>query len=128
MSDYTIVNLDDVENVAERYGFGDVGVVQFPREAVHAKRTGFAHLLLRPGKRHPVPHRHSEAEEIYIVLAGSGVAKLDDELRELSTHDVVRVAPEVARCFEAGPDGMELLAFGARHEGDAEQLPGFWGD
>ena len=60
------------------------------------------------------------------MLSGSGQVKLEDELRELSTHDIVRVAPTVTRGFEAGPQGMELLAFGARHGGDGEIVKDFW--
>jgi len=128
MSDYTIVNLSDVEDFAAKYGFGESGEVRFPREALAAQNTGFSHMRLRAGRRSPVPHRHEQAEEICIVLAGSGTAKLDDELRELGPHDLLRIAPPVARQFEAGPDGMELLVFGARHEGDGEQLEGFWSE
>jgi mannose-6-phosphate isomerase-like protein (cupin superfamily) len=126
MSDYTITNLDDVEDIAASRGVGDAGVIRFPREAVQAEATGFAHLQLRPGKRHPFPHRHRQAEEIYLVLSGSGTVKLEDELREVSTHDIVRVAPQVTRGFEAGPEGLELLAFGGRHANDGEVVPDFW--
>ncbi|HEY7967672.1 MAG TPA: cupin domain-containing protein [Solirubrobacteraceae bacterium] len=128
MSDYTIVNLSEVEDFAGKYGFGEAGEVRFPREALAAERTGFAHMRLRAGRRSPVPHRHHDAEEICIVLAGSGTAKLDDELRELQTHDMLRLSPRVARQFEAGPEGMELLVFGARHEDDGERLADFWSE
>ncbi|HEX4035121.1 MAG TPA: cupin domain-containing protein [Solirubrobacteraceae bacterium] len=128
MSDYTIVNLSDVEDFAAKYGFGESGEVRFPREALAAERTGFSHMRLNAGRRSPVAHRHEDAEEVCIVLAGSGTAKLDDELRELRTHDMLRIAPPVARQFEAGPQGLELLVFGARHEGDGEQLEEFWSD
>ena len=128
MSDYTILNLDDVEDFAAKYGFGEAGEVRFPREALAAERTGFSHMRLQAGRRSPVPHRHTAAEEICIVLAGSGTAKLDDELRELQTHDMLRISPPVARQFEAGPEGMELLVFGTRHEGDGERLTDFWSE
>jgi mannose-6-phosphate isomerase-like protein (cupin superfamily) len=126
MSDYTITKLEKSKDFAAANGVGDAGEIRFPREDVDAKATGFAHLSLNPGKRHPFPHRHQKAEEVYIVLSGSGRVKLDDEMRDLSTHDIVRVAPQVARGFEAGPEGMELLAFGARHEGESELVKDFW--
>jgi len=42
--------------------------------------------------------------------------------------DAVRVSPAVTRAFEAGPDGLEVLAFGPHHEGDGELIPGWWSD
>jgi hypothetical protein len=42
--------------------------------------------------------------------------------------DAIRVAPGVTRAFQAGPDGLELLAFGPRHDGDGDVLPGWWSD
>jgi hypothetical protein len=42
--------------------------------------------------------------------------------------DAVRVSPGTARSFEAGSNGLEVLVFGARVEGDAEMVKDFWGD
>ena len=58
----------------------------------------------------------------------AGRVKLDDEIVEIGVLDALRVAPGVIRAFEAGPDGIELLAFGARHDGDGEVIPGWWTD
>ena len=44
----------------------------------------------------------------------------------LGPMDALRVAPTVTRAFEAGPDGLELLAFGPRHKGDGETIQGWW--
>jgi hypothetical protein len=57
--------------------------------------------------------------------------RLDHDEIEVRQWDAVRVSPEVARNFEAGPDGALLLAFGHGSSGsaqDAETLPGWWGE
>jgi quercetin dioxygenase-like cupin family protein len=83
---------------------------------------------MHPGKRGSA-HRHEHAEEICVVLSGSGRVKLDDDTRDLHPLDAVRIAPQVARAFEAGPEGLELLVFGPRHGGDGEVLrEDFWGE
>ena len=53
--------------------------------------------------------------------------KIEDEVRDLHQWDALRFAPEVARGFEAGPDGLELLVVGFGEGGDAEMLEHFWG-
>jgi hypothetical protein len=60
------------------------------------------------------------------VPAGSGRIKLDYDGVDLIELDAVRVGPGTARTFEAGPDGLELLIFGAHVDGDVEQVSGFW--
>jgi mannose-6-phosphate isomerase-like protein (cupin superfamily) len=126
---YTIRNLRDVEDLAAKHGFGEVQEARFPRGDLEAERTGLMYLILKPGKRSAFGHRHNEAEEIYVVIRGSGRLKLDDELVEVRELDAVRIGPSVARSAEAGAEGLELLAFGPRHKGDAEILEGdFWSD
>jgi mannose-6-phosphate isomerase-like protein (cupin superfamily) len=82
------------------------------------------------GIRSPVGHRHREQEEAYVVVSGSGRLRLDDAIIDLRPWDVVRVAPQVTRAFEGGPDGLELIAIGSdRPEGgDGERVPDFWTD
>ena len=60
------------------------------------------------------------------MLAGSGRVKLNNELVDLMELDAVRVAAGTTRQFEAGPNGLDLLIFGAHVEGDVEQVSGFW--
>jgi uncharacterized cupin superfamily protein len=123
---HTRVNLDAVEDAAAKHGFGEFGEARFATRDLDAQRTGIGFHRLRPGRRQSFGHRHRAAEEVYVVLSGSGRVKLDDEIVELERLDALRVAPPVARCFEAGDDGLELLVFGTRHEGDGEILPGWW--
>jgi mannose-6-phosphate isomerase-like protein (cupin superfamily) len=123
---YRLKNLHEVEDAAAKHGFSETQEARFPREDLGAESTGLAYLVLRPNKKQPFAHRHEQAEEIYVVLSGSGRVKLDDEVVELDTMDAIRVAPKVTRAFEAGDEGLELLAFGPRHAGDAEMVKDFW--
>ena len=102
--------------------------MRFAQGALDAEQTGLTHHRLAPGCRQGIGHRHDSAEEVYVVLAGAGRVKLDDEVVAIAAGDAVRVAPPVMRSFEAGPDGLELLAVGAHHEADGEVVPGWWRD
>lgn len=126
--DYSIKNLRQVEDSAPKHGLSEVGEARFPGSDLRAETTGLAYHVLRPNKRQAFAHKHDEAEEIYVVLSGSGLIKLDDDVVELDTMDAVRIAPSTVRALEAGDDGLELLAFGPRHEADGEIMPidGFW--
>jgi quercetin dioxygenase-like cupin family protein len=121
-------NLRDTEDLAPGFGLSEVGEAHFPRDELGAESIGLGYLVFKPGCRSAFGHRHEHAEEIYLVLSGSGRARLDDEIVELAELDALRVSPAVTRAFEAGPDGLSLLAFGPRHEGDGEILRDFWTD
>jgi mannose-6-phosphate isomerase-like protein (cupin superfamily) len=124
---YRKKNLRDVDDSAPRFGLSDTQEARFPRSDLGAAQTGINFLTLKPSKREAFAHRHRTAEEIYVVLAGSGRVKLGDDLVELLPLDAVRVSPGVARSFEAGPDGLEVLIFGPHVEGDSEMVADFWG-
>ena len=126
MTGHTHINLLDVEDAAPANGFGDRWEARVARTALGAEQTGVTHVRIRPGQRSPFTHRHVEAEEIYVVLSGSGRVKLDDEIAEVRPLDAIRVAPQVARAFEAGPEGLEFLAFGPHHEADGEPIVDGW--
>lgn len=128
MSDYTHKNITEVEDAAPGFGFGEMGEVRFAKDAFDAEKTGFTHIKLNPGQRMPFGHKHDEAEEVYVVIAGSGRVKIDDEIVDVVELDAIRIAPTPGRGFEAGPEGISLLAFGARHDGDGEVLQNWWTD
>jgi quercetin dioxygenase-like cupin family protein len=125
---FTRVRLTAVDDAAPGNGFGDRWEARVAREALDAERTGMTLFRLHPGRRSPFTHRHVEAEEIYVVLSGSGRVKLDGELFDVGPLDAIRVAPATARAFEAGPDGLELLAFGPHHPGDGVPVEDPWTD
>jgi mannose-6-phosphate isomerase-like protein (cupin superfamily) len=116
---YTIKNLREVEDMAATQGFSDMQEARFAHGDLGAEQTGVSLQVVKPDRRHAFAHRHEEAEEIYVVLSGSGRVKLDDEIVEVGAMDAVRISPAVTRAFEAGPDGLELLIFGPRAQGDA---------
>ena len=128
MPSYTIKNLTDLENAAAsrgpeveaRIGRGELG----------SEHLGVSHFRYAPGHRNRLGHRHRVQEEVYIVVAGSGRMKLDDEVVDLHPWDAVRVSPEVVRAMEAGPDGLELIIIGSdRPEGgDGELVKDWWTD
>ncbi len=125
---HTVKNLDDVEDIAPGHGLSEMGQARFCREDLGAENTGLSHQRLNPGKRQSFGHRHNQAEEIYLVLSGSGRVKLDDEIVELKRLDAIRVSPETTRAFEAGPEGLEFIAFGPHFSGDGEIVQGWWED
>ena len=125
---YTIKNLRDVDDAAVKGGFSDTQEARFATGDLDAEATGFSHHVVKPGKRQAFGHHHDEAEEVYVVLAGSGRIKLDDEVVDIAVLDAVRIAPKVTRRVEGGPDGIELIAFGPRYEGDGGLDPEFWTD
>ncbi len=123
---YAKKNLREMEDQAETHGFSEHQEARFARSELGAVATGVAYLKVKPGQREAFAHRHGKAEEIVLVLSGSGRVKLDDELVDLAPLDVVRVSPGVTRALEAEGEGLEVVVFGPHVEGDVEMVRGFW--
>ncbi len=123
---WTHLNLGQVEDAAPGNGFGERWEARVAREDLGAERTGLTHFRLHPGRRSPFNHRHKVAEEVYVILSGGGFVKLGEEVRPVAPLDAIRIGPAVPRAFEAGPDGMEMIAFGAHHPGDGEPVDDDW--
>jgi mannose-6-phosphate isomerase-like protein (cupin superfamily) len=123
---WTLINLDEVEDAAPAGGFGDRWEARVARTDLGAEETGLTYFRLRPGRRSPFAHRHREAEEIYVVLSGTGFVKLGEEVRPVRPLDAIRIGPSVSRAFEAGPDGLELIVGGPHFEGDGEPVDDDW--
>ncbi len=128
MPDYTIQNLKQVEDMAPKFGFAPNLESRFARKALGLEKSGLSYYRMAPNFRLPFGHTHSEQEEVYVVVAGTAHFKIEDEIVELGTWDALRVAATVSRGMEAGPDGAEILAFGAPNTDnkDTEMDQGFW--
>ena len=129
MPDYTKVNLGEVENAAAQRGVEGVEA-RFARTALGMEQGGMSLFRLGPDVRLPWGHRHGEQEEVYVVISGDALLRLDEEELVLERLDAVRIPRGTKRAVQGGPDGCELLAFGAPNteNKDAEMFPGWWGD
>jgi quercetin dioxygenase-like cupin family protein len=124
MSDYAVKNLVEIDDVFEGPGIE----ARFSRKYLDSEELGVSLFRYAPNKVATDGHHHEEQEEAYAVVAGSGWIRLDDDVVELKQFDVVRVAPQVVRAFEAGPEGLEVIAVGGRKPegGDGVHDPGRW--
>jgi mannose-6-phosphate isomerase-like protein (cupin superfamily) len=126
---YTKKNLERVEDSAPKFGYEERQEARFAGQDLDAEATGVAFMRVKPGQRQGFAHKHDEAEEVYVVISGSGRIKLDDEIVDLERLDAIRIAPGVTRALEADDEGLEYLAFGPHHKGDGELIhEGFWDD
>jgi quercetin dioxygenase-like cupin family protein len=121
-SDYAIKNFEDIEPAGAEGIDG-----RFSRKFLDSTELGVSRWRYEPGSQ-TRGHRHQVQEEVYAVIGGSGRIKLDDEIIDVKQWDVIRVAPNVARGFEAGPDGLEIIAVGGSKPegGDGELVEGHW--
>jgi hypothetical protein len=101
---------------------------RFRRKHLDSRDLGLSLCRYAPNLRSPMAHSHRVQEEACAVVPGSWRIRLDDETLGLRTWDVIRVAPEVVRAFEAGPDGLEIIAFGdpKPEDGDGVRATSTW--
>ena len=126
---YMLKNLEEVKDSAVEFGLDDFQEARFATKDFDLTQAGFSFLRIKPGQRQPFGHTHDDAEEVYVVIAGSGKAMVGNDELDLKRYDALRVGPGITRAFEAGPDGLETLAFGQHIEEDkGEAFNGWWGD
>ena len=129
MGGYTKQNLFDVDDSAPNFGMPDGLEARFARRSLDGHELGLSLFRLGPDVRIPFGHKHAEQEEVYVVVKGSGRIKVEDEIVELSTWDAIRLEKDTMRAVEAGPDGIEYLAFGAGDDPtEVEMTQGWWSE
>jgi quercetin dioxygenase-like cupin family protein len=122
MSRFATVNLLDLEDAVGDRAPGIEG--RFARKQLESRDLGVSLFRYATNMRSPVAHSHREQEEAYIVVAGSGRVLLDGDTQELRQWDVLRVAPDVVRAFEAGPEGLDIVAVGGPRPEDGDGVMG----
>ena len=102
---------------------------RFARNALVGQTLGLSLMKLAPNFRIPFGHRHERQEEVYVVVRGSGRIRVGDEIVDVAEWDAIRFDRNTMRNVEAGPDGIEYLAFGAGEDPlDAKMAPNWWDD
>ena len=106
---YSVVNVDEIE------GAGPGGAVRFVRRELGVEAFGINWIELQPGVE---GREHDETgtgqEEVNLVVRGSGSYRVDGEEIPVREGTFLRFDPETTRVPIAGPEGMTLLAVGAR--------------
>ena len=130
MANYTKKNLrTDVENMAPKFDMPPEMEARFARGSLDGETLGLSLMTLAPNFRIPFAHKHEGQEEVYVVVRGSGRIKVEDDVVEVGEWDAIRFDKNTMRNVEAGPDGIEFVAFGAGEDPrDAEMAPGWWKD
>jgi mannose-6-phosphate isomerase-like protein (cupin superfamily) len=131
MAGYTRRNLRaDVDDQAVASGFAPSLEFRVARDALETTESALSFMRLAPGFRVPFGHHHERQEEIYVLVTGSALLKLDDEILDLEPWDAVRIERSTVRGIEGGPAGAELLLFGAPRvgSGDAVVEQGWWAE
>jgi uncharacterized cupin superfamily protein len=119
----TVAHWDEVEFHRSAKGEMDAEW-QWLGHAAGSKRVGVNRVRVAPGKLPTPPHSHGASEELFFVLAGSGLAWQDGAVHEVRPRDCVVHRPnEMEHTFVAGPDGLEYLVFGTRHPTEFGWLP-----
>lgn len=119
MSRFAKINLGEVEDSAAAV---DGIEARFGRKHLKSRDLGVSLFRYAPNLRPTTAHSHKAQEEAYVIIAGSGRILLDDETLDVQLWDVIRVAPEVVRAFEAGPDGLDLIAIGGPKPDDGDGI------
>jgi hypothetical protein len=107
---YSLVHVDDIEPS------GPGGAVRFVRRELGVAAFGVNWFELGPNV---VGREHDETdtgqEEVNVVIRGSGVYRIDGEEVPVRAGTFLRFDPDTTRVPVAGPEGMTMIAIGARH-------------
>jgi uncharacterized cupin superfamily protein len=118
-----ISHWDEVDGLRREKG-PMAGTWQPLGNAAGARGIGVNRIRIDPGRLSTPPHSHNRAEEIFFVLGGSGLSWQDGRVCEVRAGDtIVHLADHEEHTLRAGPDGLDVLAFGTRHPSEYGWLP-----
>jgi mannose-6-phosphate isomerase-like protein (cupin superfamily) len=128
MSDYAIVNADDVE---DSYADSDVpGEFRRLTDALGSRQVAVTLIRIPPHSdfEQGTGHHHDELEEIYIVTRGTLTFRCGDDVEQVTAGSVVRVAPETPRSHRnEGDEPVEVWAVSRAGVDDGgTKIDDFW--
>lgn len=129
MADYTHVNLKEIEDQAPKFGMEGLEF-RVARSPLELDNSAVSYMRLEPNFRLPFGHTHNQQEELYVLVSGKARLKLGEDVIDLQPFDAVRIPKDTMRNLEGGPEGAEVILFGAPNTGpnDAEMTPDWWTD
>jgi quercetin dioxygenase-like cupin family protein len=128
MSEYSIVNADDVE---DHYAGTDVpGEFRRLTPALEAEQVALTLIRVPPHSdfEQGTGHYHDEIEEIYLVTRGTITFRAGDDIHKVGPGSAVRVAPKTPRSHRnEGDEPVEMWAMSKQlGYGDATKIDVFW--
>jgi len=106
---YSMINVEEIE------GEGPGGSVRFVRRRLGVEAFGINWFEIPPGVEGR-EHDESETqqEEVNVIVRGSGIYRIEGENVPVKEGTFLRFDPGTMRMPIAGPDGMIMVAVGAR--------------
>lgn len=93
-----------------------------PRHQLGLKGVALGLICLQPGQGYTFTHNHREQEEVYMILAGSGVLLIDGEFVPVAGGDMIRVDAESKRALNNdGETPLQVICAGAVPAGYPKQ-------
>jgi mannose-6-phosphate isomerase-like protein (cupin superfamily) len=107
-ADYTVRRIDEMESAFS-------GLLLRARAELGVTSFGMGIMEIPPDSGDLYPehdHSHTNQEEVYVVLDGTGELVLPDKTVELDRNVTVRVGAATRRRVRSGPDGLRLIVLG----------------
>ena len=129
MSAYTVVNVEDVDDV---FGGKYPGTMRFLAPPLGTEQVALTHRSMPPGSggKGGYGHSHRTQEEIYYVVSGTLEFKLGGEVMELGPGTAVRVAPDTVRSVHnSSGEDAEMIIVSTRSadlRAEGEFVEDFW--
>ncbi len=95
------------------YDFESLPWLTSPRKQLELQGVALGLINIPANEGYTFTHTHRKQEEVYIVISGSGSIQINDDIIELVSGDIIRVAPEARRALKADEAGLFIICSGA---------------